>query len=141
MANEKLMTLAHGLNGVVTAEGMKLAAEIVEGEVPLVRVTVEDREELPIYLTVDEDQILCTTYLWKENEINTAKRTDLLEDMLTMNLPMPLSSFGKVGDQYLIFGAMAVGSGIEDVQHEICVLSDNTLNAVEAMGEYLVDAA
>nr|VFJ94273.1 MAG: hypothetical protein BECKLFY1418B_GA0070995_105614 [Candidatus Kentron sp. LFY] len=138
MANEKLALLVHGLNGVVTFEGMKLLAEIVEGEIPLVKVAVEDREEFPIYLTVDDDQILCTTYLWKENEIDPARRTDLLEDMLTMNLPMPLSSFGKVGDQYLIFGAMAVGSRIEEIQHEICILSDNTLNAVETMSGYLV---
>nr|VFJ96722.1 MAG: hypothetical protein BECKLFY1418A_GA0070994_106213 [Candidatus Kentron sp. LFY] len=138
MANEKLALLVHGLNGVVTFEGMKLLAEIVEGEIPLIKVAVEDREEFPIYLTVDDDQILCTTYLWKENEIDPARRTDLLEDMLTMNLPMPLSSFGKVGDQYLIFGAMAVGSRIEEIQHEICILSDNTLNAVETMSGYLV---
>nr|VFJ73113.1 MAG: hypothetical protein BECKFM1743C_GA0114222_107021 [Candidatus Kentron sp. FM]VFJ74818.1 MAG: hypothetical protein BECKFM1743A_GA0114220_107991 [Candidatus Kentron sp. FM]VFK21574.1 MAG: hypothetical protein BECKFM1743B_GA0114221_107961 [Candidatus Kentron sp. FM] len=137
MTNEKLATLARGLNGVVTAEGIALTAEIVEGEVPLVKVEVEDREEFPIYLTVDEDQILCTTYLWQENEVTAHRRAQLMEDMLTMNLPMPLSSFGKIGDQYLIFGAMAVGSRIEEVQHEICVLSDNTLNAVEVMAEYL----
>jgi len=141
MANEKLVALAHDLNGVVTIEGIALAAQIVQGEVPLLKVTVEDREEFPIYLTVDDDQILCITYLWKESEINPATRTRLLEDMLTMNLPMPLSSFGKVSDQYLIFGAMAVGSRREDIQHEICVLSDNTLSAVEAMDEYLIHTA
>nr|VFK41919.1 MAG: hypothetical protein BECKSD772F_GA0070984_110810 [Candidatus Kentron sp. SD]VFK47841.1 MAG: hypothetical protein BECKSD772E_GA0070983_11074 [Candidatus Kentron sp. SD]VFK80683.1 MAG: hypothetical protein BECKSD772D_GA0070982_11417 [Candidatus Kentron sp. SD] len=137
MANEKLAALLQGLDGITTPEGMSLEAKIVAGEVPLLEVMIEDREEFPIYVTVDDDQILCVTYLWKENEIDAARRTDLLEDMLSMNLPMPLSSFGKVGDQYLIFGAMAVGSRMEDIQHEIRVLSDNTLNAVETMGEYL----
>nr|VFK63146.1 MAG: hypothetical protein BECKTUN1418D_GA0071000_11994 [Candidatus Kentron sp. TUN] len=137
MANEKLVALAHDLNESITPDGVTLMADFVEGEFPLVKVAVEDREEFPIYLTVDEDQILCTTYLWRESEINKDKRTNLLEDMLTMNLPMPLSSFGKVGDQYLIFGAMAVGSHLEDIQHEIVILSDNTLNAVEVMDEYL----
>nr|VFK28287.1 MAG: hypothetical protein BECKMB1821G_GA0114241_103532 [Candidatus Kentron sp. MB]VFK32517.1 MAG: hypothetical protein BECKMB1821I_GA0114274_10348 [Candidatus Kentron sp. MB]VFK75955.1 MAG: hypothetical protein BECKMB1821H_GA0114242_10378 [Candidatus Kentron sp. MB] len=137
MANEKLAELVRGLDDIVAPDGMRFTAEIVEGEIPLIRVAVEDREEFPIYLTVDDDQILCTTYLWKESEINPATRVNLLEDMLTMNLPMPLSSFGKVGDQYLIFGAMAIGSRMEDIQHEIRVLSDNTLNAVETMGEYL----
>nr|VFK61451.1 MAG: hypothetical protein BECKUNK1418G_GA0071005_101736 [Candidatus Kentron sp. UNK]VFK69112.1 MAG: hypothetical protein BECKUNK1418H_GA0071006_101033 [Candidatus Kentron sp. UNK] len=141
MANEKLATLVEGLDGAVTADGTALAAQIVEGEIPLIQVTVEDREEFPIYLTVDDDQILCATYLWKENEIDAAKRAELLEYMLTMNLPMPLSSFGKVGDQYLIFGAMAVDSRMEDIRHEIRVLSDNTLSAVETMGEYLAHAA
>ena len=137
MADEKLVTLAHGLNGIVTAEGMTLAAEIVDDETEMVKVEVQDREEFPVYITVDEEQILCTTYLWREGEVAPDKRTELLEAMLTMNLPMPLSSFGKVGDQYLLFGAMADSSRIEDVQHEVCVLSDNTLSAIEAMGEYL----
>nr|VFK43176.1 MAG: hypothetical protein BECKTC1821E_GA0114239_102333 [Candidatus Kentron sp. TC]VFK49127.1 MAG: hypothetical protein BECKTC1821D_GA0114238_10696 [Candidatus Kentron sp. TC] len=141
MANEKLATLVKGLDGIVTTDGITLAAQIVEGEIPLIKVAVEDREEFPIYLTMDDDQILCATYLWKENEIDTAKRAELLEHMLTMNLPMPLSSFGKVGNQYLIFGAMAVDSRMEDIRHELRVLSDNTLNAVETMSEYLAHAA
>lgn len=137
MTNEKLKTLAQGLNGVVTAEGVSFAAELVEGEVPLLKVEVRDREEFPIYVTVDEDQILCATYLWRENEVDPQKRMALMEDMLAMNLPMPLSSFGKIGDQYLLFGAMAIDSRREEVQHEIAVLSDNTLGAVEAMSEHL----
>ena len=137
MANEQISALAQGLNGVVTAEGMTLSAEVVDGEVDMVKVEIEDREEFPVYITVDDDQILCVTYLWREAEVDPAKRTNLLEAMLTMNVPMPLSSFGKIGDQYLVFGAMAVQSGIEQVQHEVCVLSDNSLSAVEAMQDYL----
>ncbi len=137
MADENFSALAQGLNGVVTADGMALSAEVVDGEVDMVKVEIEDREEFPVYITADDEQILCTTYLWTEAEVDAAKRANLLEAMLTMNLPMPLSSFGKVGDQYLIFGAMAVQSGIEHLQHEICVLSDNSLSAVEAMQDYL----
>lgn len=137
MIDEQLTALARELQGSVTDEGIALSTELVSGEMPMVKVTVRDREEFPIYLTLDEEQILCTTYLWRENEIDPDKRVDLLEAMLTMNLPMPLSSFGKVGGQYLIFGAMAVGSRLGDVTHEIATLSDNTLNAVEAMIPFL----
>ena len=137
MAHEKLETLAEGLNGVVTDEGKVLAAELITGEVEMLKVDIQDREEYPAFITMDEAQILCTTYLWREAEIRPETRAELLEAMLIMNLPMPLSSFGKVGDQYLIFGAMSVTSSVEEVQHELCVLSDNTLSAIEAMRDYL----
>ena len=57
--------------------------------------------------------------------------------MLEMNVPLPLSSFGKVGDHYVVFGALAAGSTIEDVVTELEVLSDNTLEAIEIVGPYL----
>lgn len=137
MSNMQLEALAEGLTIITSDEGLTMSAEVLTGEVDMVKVEVEDREEFPIFITVNHDQILCTTYLWRENEVSPDKRTELLEAMLTMNLPMPLSSFGKVGGQYLIFGAMAVNASIQEVHNEVCALSDNTLNAIEAMQDYL----
>ena len=137
MGNEKIQIIAKGLNNVTTEEGLMLASEMVTGEVDMVKVEIQDREEFPVFITMDEDQILCITYLWKENEVNTDKRIELLEAMLTMNVPMPLSSFGKVGNQYLTFGAMGINSSIEEILNEVIVLSDNTLNAVEAFQDFL----
>ncbi len=137
MSNMQLEALAEGLTIMTSDEGLTMSAEVLTGDVDMVKVEVEDREEFPIFITVNHDQILCTTYLWREGEVSADKRTELLEAMLTMNLPMPLSPFGKVGDQYLIFGAMPINAGIKEVQHEVCALSDNTLNAIEAMQDYL----
>ncbi len=137
MSNMQLEALAEGLTIMTSDEGITMSAEVVTGDVNMVKVEIEDREEFPVFITVNHDQILCTTYLWHENEVRADKRSELLEAMLTMNLPMPLSSFGKVGDQYLIFGAMAINTGIKDIHQEICTLSDNTLNAIEAMQDYL----
>jgi len=50
---------------------------------------------------------------------------------------MPLSSFSKMGHQYIIFGALSTRSDTDDVLHEIATLSDNTLDAIELMAEYL----
>jgi len=133
----QLEALAEGLTIMTSDEGLTMSAEVLIGDVNMVKVEVEDREEFPVFITVNHDQILCTTYLWHEGEVRADKRTELLEAMLTMNLPMPLSSFGKVGDQYLIFGAMPINAGIKEVHHEVCSLSDNTLNAIEAMQDYL----
>ena len=137
MAHEKLEALADGLNGVVTDEGKVLSTELTTEDVEMLKVDIQDREEYPAFITVDQEQILCVTYLWREAGVRPETRAELLKAMLLMNLPMPLSSFGKVGDQYLIFGAMAAATSVAEVQHELCVLSDNTLSAIEAMGDYL----
>ena len=65
------------------------------------------------------------------------QREELLDTLLTLNIPMPLSSFSKVSNQYIIFGALSIQSTINDIVHEIEILSDNTLDAIELMAYYL----
>jgi len=136
---DKFKELAVGLDNALLESMAKLSVEVVEGEedVNVLVITVEDREEFPIYITVDESQILCITHLWKEEEVDFNKRVDLLDAMLTMNVPMPLSSFSKVGGQYLIFGALSIRSTVNEVLEELDVLSDNTLTAIEELRNFL----
>jgi len=82
--------------------------------------------------------VLCICYLWTEEEVKKERRGEMLDAMLTMNVPMPLSSFGKVGAQYLIFGALSNRVDIDDILDELDVLSSNTLIAVEEMADFLV---
>lgn len=137
---EKLSELATGLAGVRLENGLSLSTEIVKGDVDVLVVTMEDREEFPIYVTVDESQILCISHLWTEAEVKPQRRAELLDALLTMNVPMPLSSFSKLGKQYLIFGALRKDSTVNDVVTEIEMLSDNTLTAVEEFSEFLIQA-
>jgi len=134
---DKLKELANSLDRVVTEEGLVFQTEIVSGEVDVLVLTIEDREEFPIYITVDEGQILCITHLWKESEINPDKRLDLLDTLISMNVSIPLSAFSKVGNQYIIFGALSVRSSMESMIEEVCVLSDNTLAILEELKDYL----
>ena len=134
---DRLRELADNLDRVVTDEGLVFQTEIVSGEVDILVLTVEDREEFPIYITVDEGQILCITHLWKESEINSDKRLDLLDTLISMNVSIPLSAFSKVGSQYIIFGALSVRSTMESMIEEICALSDNTLAILEELKDYL----
>lgn len=135
---QKLIELANDLNGIKSYAGLVFNTEIIPGEADVLVVTIEDREEFPVYITVDESQILCITHVWKEAEIIPEKRTELLETLLMMNLPMPLSSFSKVGHQYLIFGALSTHSSLEELIEEIDVLSDNTLIAIEELRDYFI---
>ena len=138
MNNEmNINMLSKVLEQSCTTTGIPLQAEIIDGDVAVLQVLVQDREEFPVYLTIDDCQILCVTHLWKESEIQKNKREELLESLLILNIPVPLSSFSKVGNQYIIFGALSTHASIDDVLHEIETLSDNTLDAVSVMAEYL----
>lgn len=137
MSSTTLAELVTALNGVETEAGLTFSSELMNDGVDMVKVEVEDREEFPVFISIDEDQILCTTYLWREGEVKADRKGELLEAALTMNVPMPLSSFGKVGDQYLLFGAMSTHSSVDDVRLEIETLSENTLSAIETMADFL----
>ncbi|MGR8929945.1 MAG: DUF2170 family protein [Gammaproteobacteria bacterium] len=138
MSNElSVRQLADALNNAKLVDGVILTAELVETELQVLQVLIQDREEFPVYVTIDDSQILCVSYLWREQEIIPARREELLEALLTLNIPMPLSSFSKIGHQYIIFGALSTRSDTDAVLHEIATLSDNTLEAIELMAEYL----
>ena len=81
--------------------------------------------------------MLCITYLFTEEEVKPEKRAEMLEEMLELNIPIPLSAFAKIGDRYVIFGAMAVNSSLEEISHELVTLSENAVEAITALEEFL----
>jgi hypothetical protein len=117
--------------------GLSFDFQPMPGEVEVVQVTVQDREELPIYLTLADHQLLCICYLWQEQEVDPAQRTALYAAMLDMNIPMPLSSFARIDDRFAIFGALSRDSSVDDVALELAALSDNAVDALEAFAGYL----
>lgn len=132
--------IANHLNGLAdnSETGMIFDCQPISGEVDVLQITVLGREELPIFVSVTDDQILCITYLWGEDEVVADKRTEMLESMLEMNIPMPLSSFSKIGDKFVIFGALATSSSFYDIEHELAVLSNNAVEVISDMSEFLV---
>ncbi|WNC73137.1 DUF2170 family protein [Thalassotalea psychrophila] len=121
-----------------SATGLTFDCQPISGDVDVLQITITDREELPIFVSVTDDQILCITYLWGEEEVESEKRVEMLEAMLEMNIPMPLSSFSKIGDKYVIFGALSIGSSFDDIEHELAVLSNNAIEVIDDMDEFLV---
>lgn len=126
--------LKETLNDFTSENGFRFGASQAEDTV---EVVVEDREEFPILVSSDDEQILCVVYLWDESQVKSDGRTDMLAALLEMNVPLPLSSFGKIGDRYVLFGALAANSSVEDVITELETLSDNTLEAIEAVAQFL----
>jgi uncharacterized protein YjfI (DUF2170 family) len=92
-------------------------------------------------VTVDESQILCISYLFGEDQIDPDNRAEMNEAMLMMNISIPLSAFSKIGNQYVMFGALSPTSNIEEIVNEIELLSDNVLEAIEAISDYLKEVA
>lgn len=132
--------IANYLNdlGDSSVTGFKFDSMPIAGEVDVLRVDVEDREEIPIFVSVTDEQIICIAYLWGEDEVKPGSRVEMFEAMLELNIPMPLSSFAKVDDKYVVFGALSVNSPLSEVEHELAVLSDNSLDVISELSNYLI---
>jgi len=118
--------------------GMSCDCQPISGEVDVMQISISDREELPIFVSVTEDQIICITYLWGTEEVKPESVNEMHNTMLEMNIPMPLSSFSKIGDKYVVFGALSVSSTFDDIEHELTVLNSNALEVIDDMSEYLI---
>lgn len=118
--------------------GMVFDCQPISGEVDVLQITVIGREELPVFVSVTDDQILCITYLWGAAEVKPECLAEMHESMLEMNIPMPLSSFSKIGDKYVIFGALSISSTFDDIEHELAVLNNNAIEVIDDMSDYLV---
>jgi len=86
--------------------GAAVQLQPIAGEVPVIRVSIAGREELPIFVTCSDTQILCLCYLWTESEVQPARRAELHAALLDLNPSVPLSSFGRVDGRYLLCGAL-----------------------------------
>ena len=129
--------LAVRISDLDNFDGYQLECQPIPGEVGVLQITVGDFDELPTYLSVTDTQILCVTYLFTEEEVKSESRSEMLEEMLELNIPMPLSAFSKVGDRYVVFGALSTNSSIEDICHELITLTENAIEALEALEEFL----
>ena len=133
-------TIADHLNSLAdnSETGMNFDCQPISGEVDVLQITLLGREELPIFLSVTDDQVLCISYLWGADEVKTDCVNTMHESMLEMNIPMPLSSFSKIGDKYVVFGALSINSTFEDIEHELAVLSNNAIEVIDDMSDYLL---
>ena len=130
--------LALRISDLSSFEGYQFDCQPIPGETEVLQITLWEFEELPCFVSVTDSQVLCITYLFTESEVKAEGRVEMMEEMLELNIPIPLSSFAKLGDRYVIFGALSIGSSIEDLCHEIITLTENAVEAIDALEEYLV---
>lgn len=132
--------IANHLNALAdnSDTGMEFDCQPISGEVDVLQISIVGREEIPIFVSVTDDQILAISYLWGAEEVQKERVSSMHESMLEMNIPMPLSSFSKIGDKYVIFGALSINSTYDDIEHELAVLSNNALEVIDDMSEFLI---
>lgn len=135
------MDLLKGLDALLREQLGGLGAQLqpIPGAVPVLQISIEGREELPIFLTASEHQILCLCYLWDDAQVRPERRTELLETLLELNPSVPLSDFGRIGERFVLLGALRRDAPVQDVAKEVAVLSDNALDALDALAEFLVE--
>ncbi len=109
--------------------------EMLEGSDPILRVTMHDYGDLPLFIAVSGEQIIVEGVLW---EIGMVKDIVKFNDVvLRTHKLFPLSSIAlEVPAQgsayYIMFGALSATSWLENIVIEIEMLADNIIKATEA---------
>lgn len=123
--------------GEINFEGHTFNCLPIKGSQQVLQVLVSELDEVPIYMTMTDTQILCIAYLCRTHEVRTDKQSELHRSMLEMNVAMPLSSFAIIEDYYVVFGALAPSSSQHDICRELVTLAANAHDALEALEEFL----
>jgi uncharacterized protein YjfI (DUF2170 family) len=129
--------LASHLSHHRTPEGYTFECQHIAGEVHVLQVEMNGFDGFPVFVTCTEHQLLCVIYLWSEAEIIPEMRTEMLEMMLDTSIAIPLSSYARVGDRYVLFGALSVASDCARIVEELVTLNENALDVMYAMEDYL----
>lgn len=111
---------------------------LVPGALPVLEVGFPGSDRLPIYVTDAGSQILCISYLWRDADVRPKRRGKLLETLLDLNPSVPLSSFGRIGEHYVLVGALSTAATAEDMALELATLSDNGRDALATLAEFLL---
>jgi len=126
-----LNELAHSLNTTITKEGNSFDAMLTDNGT--IEVTCSNNTEFPIQVVMTQKQILAVTHLFTTAEIQENKVDELNAELLVLSPLVPLSSTGMQGDNYILFGAMAISTDIKEIVHELEVQAENTIDVLEAI--------
>jgi len=110
----------------------------VAGDIPVIEIAFPGSERLPIYVTDAGSQLLCISYLWRDADVRPRLRAKLLETLLDLNPSVPLSSFGRIGEHFVLVGALSPAASAADMALELATLGDNGRDALTALADFLV---
>lgn len=74
--------------------GIAVQLQPITGDVPVVQVSIEGRDELPIFITCSDMQIICLCYLWNDTDVRPERicRARALDGRHPLQLPEPQAS-------------------------------------------------
>jgi hypothetical protein len=137
LSDKRVTEIIELLNGATTVEGLSIHAEVINTDEQMIKVIIETREELPIIVDINDDQILAIANLWDASEVKQESEAEMMRSMLRMNIALPLSAFAQTGSQYQLFGALSTDSRDEVIIEEVELLSSNLEAVLEDFAIYL----
>jgi len=90
-----------------------------------------------IFMMSTDSQIITVTPLFSIDSVIADRVNELNKLLLTITLPMALSSFAIQDNGYVLQGSMSINTTIENVLHEIEVQMANYDDAMDALGEFI----
>ncbi|MES3021922.1 MAG: DUF2170 family protein [Pseudomonadota bacterium] len=136
---KQMLDIEHALAGKLGSTGVSsnLLPPADDDGVPVMRISIEGLEELPVFVTASPSQVLCICYLWTEDEVRPERRADMLEAMMDLNMAIPLSNFGRIGGHYVLFGSLAHDASADSIATDVAMVADNAFEALDVFTEFL----
>lgn len=134
--NQKLQDIAHQVNLGPAPDGNTFSA-VYNEQTQTVTIENSDSPDAVVIVVATDTQILTITPLFEENSVREDLRPELNRGLLTISLPMALSSVGIQDNRYVLFGAMAIETTMTNLLHEIEVQIDNYNDVLEAVADYI----
>ncbi|MFT5611930.1 MAG: hypothetical protein ACI9WC_000957 [Arenicella sp.] len=133
--NDKLREIVNQIN-LASTDGVLTATIQEDGNTALI-VNTEAPESVIIIVATD-NQLLSITPLIAVSSVDPERVDELNKTLLTLSLPLALSSIGIQDERYVLFGSMAINTTIENVIHEIEVQTSNYDDVMEAFDEFIL---
>ncbi|XKM13512.1 YjfI family protein [Orbaceae bacterium ac157xtp] len=112
-----------------------VSVEVIEGIDPCLHIIMHDYGDLPLFLSISNQQIVVEALLWSVDMVKDTAKFN--EEVLCTRKLFPLSTIAieQAGDgsvNYIMYGALSSSSLLSSIVYEIETLTDNVIKATEA---------
>ncbi|MFN4040310.1 MAG: YjfI family protein [Brevundimonas sp.] len=111
----------------------ELSARVLQGAEPVLLATMHDYGDLPVYLSVGGEQIVCSVLLWPVAD--QPDRHAFNEFLLKAQRVVPLSNFAITtvnGEEvYELMGELSCRTTLQTILIELRTLAENAIEATE----------
>ena len=134
--SSRMQEIVDQINQKSSEENNGYSAEISEAGPVVIRNS--NQLGADIFMMSTDSQIITITPLFSIDSVTADRVNELNKLLLTITLPMALSSFAIQDNGYVLQGSMSINTTIENVLHEIDVQMANYDDAMDALDEFIV---
>jgi len=133
--SSRMQEIVDQINQKSSEENNGYSAEISEAGPVVIRNS--NQLGADIFMMSTDSQIITITPLFSIDSVTADRVNELNRLLLTITLPMALSSFAIQDNGYVLQGSMSINTTIENVLHEIDVQMANYDDAMDALDEFI----